>query len=201
MGRSPGVEVLPFAAADAASAVLLYRLAQVYASSQVRLFAVYARLKQVILKLWASLPWQALSQLTPRGQAGRPPPPAAGRSTPWACALLYLWNPCAVATCVGCASTRRARLGHRLPADAFATGDAGRAWRQLLYSQVWPACGACSCGPVRILKPAHYTVRHTVVAQLCWPLVRDALHWLRWRWCWLRPLRFILSFWCEQRHT
>jgi hypothetical protein len=64
VGKHPAVEVLPFVAADAISAALLYRLSKVNALSK----------------------------------AGA----VAGGSS-WVCALLFLWNPCAIAACIGCA--------------------------------------------------------------------------------------------------
>lgn len=64
VGRHPAVEVLPFVAADAVSAALLYRMTKAYASSK----------------------------------AG-----ATEGGSSWGCVLLFLWNPCAIATCIGCA--------------------------------------------------------------------------------------------------
>jgi len=88
VGSHPAVEVLPFVAADALSAGLLYRLSRVYSSSKGR---------------------------------------AAADGGCWGCTLLFLWNPCSIAACVGCVFYRTVpfQLDRLNSCLSFLAGEAG----------------------------------------------------------------------------
>ena len=109
VGRQPVVELLLFVAADAASAVLLYRLAQAYTLRQASI-----RFPTLLQTGPPSNACARTAQLSLRkaARSGKVPPEEHGDpASPWACALLFLWSPCAIAACVGCARAAAAGLG------------------------------------------------------------------------------------------